>query len=164
MFTWGKILKRILLKLINKYSLLYLPLIWLFGFFVYVLFYNPSIFLYILTAIVLMTSLFLYRFTANRGVLLDGHKFSDYKYTIIEYYSDYWLGCTASQFIVNEFTKNNPDIPIVSINARKKDYEEIIERYRLKYTPTYVLVDQNAEKIYKRVGSFSYQKFQSLIA
>jgi len=52
----------------------------------------------------------------------------------------------------------------VSINARKKGYEEITKRYRLKYTPTYVLVDKNAEKIYRRVGSFSYEKFKSLVA
>ena len=156
-------MKRILLKLINKYSLLYLPLIWLFGFGVYILIYDPSTLLYVLTTIVVITSLSLYRFTANRGILLDGHKFSDYKYTIIEFYSDYWLGCTASQFIVNEFTKNYPEIPIVSINVREKGYEEITERYRLKYTPTYVLVDKNAEKIYRRVGSFSYEKFQSLV-
>jgi len=82
-------LKRILLKLINKYSLLYLPMIWLFGFGVYILIYDPPTLLYILTVIVVVTSLFLYRFTANRGILLDGHKFSDYKYTIIEFYSDY---------------------------------------------------------------------------
>lgn len=156
-------MKRILLKLINKYSLLYLPLIWLFGFGVYILIYDPSTLLYVLTTIVVITSLSLYRFTANRGILLDGHKFSDYEYTIIEFYSDYWLGCTASQFIVNEFTKNYPEIPIVSINARKKGYEEITERYRLKYTPTFVLVDKNAEKIYRRVGSFSYEKFKSLV-
>jgi hypothetical protein len=82
-------LKKILLKLINKYSLLYLPLIWLFGFGIYILIYDTPVLLYILTAIVVVTSLFLYRFTANRGILLDGHKFSDYKYTIIEFYSDY---------------------------------------------------------------------------
>jgi len=82
-------LKRILLKLINKYSLLYLPMIWLFGFGVYISIYDPPALLYILTVIVVVTSLLLYRFTANRGILLDGHKFSDYKYTIIEFYSDY---------------------------------------------------------------------------
>ncbi len=82
-------MKRILLKLINKYSLLYLPLIWVVGFGIYILLYEAPTLLYILTAIFLITSLFLYRFTANRGVLLGGHQFSDYEYTIIEYYSDY---------------------------------------------------------------------------
>ena len=82
-------MKRILLKLINKYSLLYLPLIWLFGFGIYILIYDPSTLLYVLTTIVVIISLSLYRFTANRGILLDGHKFSDYEYTIIEFYSDY---------------------------------------------------------------------------
>jgi hypothetical protein len=64
-------------------------MIWLLGFVVYILIYDPPTLLYILTVIVVVTSLFLYRFTANRGILLDGHKFSDYKYTIIEFYSDY---------------------------------------------------------------------------
>ena len=59
--------------------------------------------------------------------------------------------------------KKNPEIPIVSINASKKEYKEIIEKYRLKFTPTYVLVDSNGERVHKRVGSFSIKKFTSLI-
>ena len=62
----------------------------------------------------------------------------------------------------NEFKKNKPEIPIVSVNASKKDYNEIIEKYGLEFTPTYVLVDNNAEKIYKRVGNFKLEKFTSL--
>ena len=42
------------------------------------------------------------------------------------------------------------------------DYNEIIEKYGLEFTPTYVLVDNNAEKIYKRVGNFKLEKFTSL--
>ena len=84
------------------------------------------------------------------------------KENIIEFYSDYWLGCTASKFIVNEFKKNKPDIPIVSVNASKKNYKDIIEKYDLEFTPTYVLVDSNADKLFKRVGNFKLEKFTSL--
>ena len=94
----------------------------------------------------------------------SSYSVSDYKNSIIEFYSDYWLGCTASKFIVDEFKKNNPNIPIVTVNASKKGYEAIREKYRLKFTPTYVLVDSNGEKIHKRVGSFSIKKFNSLIS
>ena len=65
---------------------------------------------------------------------------------------------------LEEIKKNNPNIPIVTVNASKKGYEAIREKYRLKFTPTYVLVDSNGEKIHKRVGSFSIKKFNSLIS
>ena len=66
--------------------------------------------------------------------------------------------------MVNEFKKLNPEIPIVSVNASKKDYLEITQKYNLKYTPTYVLVDSTGEKIYKRVGNFNIEKFNSIIS
>ena len=97
------------------------------------------------------------------GNIHDVVHLSNYKYTVLEYYSDYWLGCTASKFIVDEFKKENPEIPIVSINASKKEYKEITEKYRLNFTPTYVLVDSDGERIHKRTGSFSKRKFNSLI-
>ena len=46
-------------------------------------------------------------------------------------------------------SKKHEEIPIVSVNASKKDYLETIEKYNLKYTPTYVLVDKHGDKIYK---------------
>ena len=53
-------------------------------------------------------------------------------------------------------------IPIVSVNASKKNYKDIIEKYELEFTPTYVLVDSNADKLFKRVGNFKLEKFTSL--
>ena len=106
----------------------------------------------------------LYLFNSKRGLVVDNHNFSNFEYTIIEFYSDYWLGCTASKFIVNEFKKKHEDIPIVSVNASKKNYLETVEKYNLKYTPTYVLVDKQGEKIYKRVGTFNVEKFDSLVS
>ena len=58
--------------------------------------------------------------------------------------------------------KTNQMIPIVSVNASKKNYKDIIEKYELEFTPTYVLVDSNADKIFKRVGNFKLEKFTSL--
>lgn len=164
MFRLGKNLKRILLKFINKYSLIYAPVVWLIAVAIVSILIKPFFVLNVLTILALIFSFILYLYTSNRGLVIDGHNFSNFKYTIIEYYSDYWLGCTASKFIVDEFKKNNPNIPIVTVNASKKGYEAIREKYRLKFTPTYVLVDSNGEKIHKRVGSFSINKFNSLIS
>ena len=52
----------------------------------------------------------------------------------------------------------------MSVNASKKNYLGTIEKYNLKYTPTYVLVDNQGEKIYKRVGTFNVEKFDSLVS
>ena len=156
-------MKRILLKIFNKYSLIYSPAIWTLGVAIISIVYKPFWILNFLTVLAILFSFILYLYTSRRGLTVDGHNFSNYKYTILEYYSDYWLGCTASKLIVDEFKKKNPKIPIVSINASKKEYKEIIEKYRLKFTPTYVLVDSNGERVHKRVGSFSIKKFTSLI-
>ena len=157
-------MKKILLKFINRYSLIYLPLGWIFGLAIFFIAFEPSIVLYILSFFVLGTFFVLYIFNSKRSLVLDDHNFANSDYTIIEFYSDYWLGCTASKFIVNEFKKLNPEIPIVSVNASKKNYLEITQKYNLKYTPTYVLVDSTGEKIYKRVGNFNIEKFNSIIS
>ena len=156
-------MKKILLKFINRYSLIYLPLGWIFGLVIFFIAFEPSFVLYILSFFVIGSFFGLYLFNSKRGLIVDNHNFSNFEYTIIEFYSDYWLGCTASKLIVDEFKKKNPEIPIVSINASKKEYKEIIEKYRLKFTPTYILVDSNGERVHKRVGSFSNKKFTSLI-
>ena len=157
-------MKKILLKFINRYSLIYLPLGWIFGLAIFFIAFEPSFVLYILSFFVIGSFFGLYLFNSKRGLVVDNHNFSNFEYTIIEFYSDYWLGCTASKFIVNEFKKKHEDIPIVSVNASKKNYLETIEKYNLKYTPTYVLVDNQGEKIYKRVGTFNVEKFDSLVS
>ncbi len=157
-------MKKILLKFINRYSLIYLPLGWIFGLAIFFIAFEPSFVLYILSFFVIGSFFGLYLFNSKRGLVVDNHNFSNFEYTIIEFYSDYWLGCTASKFIVNEFKKKHEDIPIVSVNASKKNYLETIEKYNLKYTPTYVLVDKQGEKIYKRVGTFNVEKFDSLVS
>ena len=141
-------MKKILLKFINRYSLIYLPLGWIFGLIIFFIAFEPSVVLYILSFFVIGSFFGLYLFNSKRGLVVDNHNFSNFEYTIIEFYSDYWLGCTASKFIVNEFRKKHDEIPIVSVNASKKDYLETIQKYNLKYTPTYVLVDRYGEKIY----------------
>ena len=157
-------MKKILLKFINRYSLIYLPLGWIFGLVIFFIAFEPSVVLYILSFFVIGSFFGLYLFNSKRGLVVDNHNFSNFEYTIIEFYSDYWLGCTASKFIVNEFKKKHEEIPIVSVNASKKDYLETIEKYNLKYTPTYVLVDKHGDKIYKRVGTFNVEKFDSLVS
>ena len=157
-------MKKILLKFINRYSLIYLPLGWIFGLVIFFVAFEPSSVLYILSFFVIGSFFGLYLFNSKRGLVVDNHNFSNFEYTIIEFYSDYWLGCTASKFIVNEFKRKHEDIPIVSVNASKKDYLETIEKYNLKYTPTYVLVDKYGEKIYKRVGTFNVEKFDSIVS
>ena len=155
-------MKKSIIKIINRYSLIYLPFGWVVGLAVIFITFEPFAVLYFLSFVVLGAFFSLYLFTSNRGIVIDDHNFADSKYTIIEFYSDYWLGCTASKFIVNEFKKNKPDVPIVSVNASKKNYKDIIEKYELEFTPTYVLVDSNADKIFKRVGNFKLEKFTSL--
>ena len=90
--------------------------------------------------------------------------YADYENSIIEFYSDYWLGCTASKFIVDEFKKKNPDVYFVSINASKQKDHEFIERYNLNNTPTYVLINNEGEKIGRRVGTFYPKYFENKIA
>ena len=155
-------MKNSLLIILNRYSLIYLPIGWIVGLAIVFITFEPFAVLYFLSFVVLGAFFSLYLFTSNRGIIIDDHNFASSKYTIIEFYSDYWLGCTASKFIVNEFKKNKPDIPIVSVNASKKNYNDIIEKYDLQFTPTYVLVDSNANKIYKKVGNFKLEKFTSL--
>ena len=93
----------------------------------------------------------------------SSYSVSDYKNSIIEFYSDYWLGCTASKFIVDEFKKENPEVFFVSINASKQKDHPFIDRYKLFNTPTYVLINNHGEKIARRVGTFNSSYFKNFL-
>ena len=82
-------MKKILLKFINRYSLIYLPLGWIFGLVIFFIAFEPSIVLYILSFFVIGSFFGLYLFNSKRGLVVDNHKFSNFEYTIIEFYSDY---------------------------------------------------------------------------
>ena len=82
-------MKKILLKFINRYSLIYLPLGWIFGLAIFFIAFEPSFVLYILSFFVLGTFFALYIFNSKRSLVLDDHNFANSDYTIIEFYSDY---------------------------------------------------------------------------
>ena len=147
-------MKKKFLRILNRYSLLYLPTGWVIGLAIIFIAYEPITVLYFLSLFVLGIFGFLIFYTSNRNMVDDSYSISDYQYSIIEFYSDYWLGCTASKFIVDEFKKKNPDIYFVSINASKQKDHEFIERYNLNNTPTYVLINNEGKKLVEELVHF----------
>lgn len=152
-----KSMKKIIFKFLNSYSIIYVPI----GLVIFLLLLNELIslplnmFLVFFVLFLIFYSLKLYTSKRNNQSSLN----SVFKFSIIEFYSDYWLGCTASKLIVNEFQKKFPEINFISINASKDRNHEYIKKYNLKYTPSYVLVDKNFNSIAKRVGSFNSNYF-----
>ena len=157
-------MKKKFLKILNRYSLIYLPVGWIVGLAVFFIAFEPISALYFLSFVVIGISYALIFYTSNRKMVDDSYDVSDYEYSIIEFYSDYWLGCTASKFIVDEFKKNNPDIYFVSINASKQKDHEFVKKYKLNNTPTYVLINHTGEKIGRRVGTFYPKYFEEKIS
>ena len=157
-------MKKKFLRILNRYSLLYLPTGWVIGLAIIFIAYEPITVLYFLSLFVLGIFGFLIFYTSNRNMVDDSYSISDYQYSIIEFYSDYWLGCTASKFIVYEFKKKNPDIYFVSINASKQKDHEFIERYNLNNTTTYVFINNEGKKIGRIVGTFYPKYFENKIA
>ena len=155
-------MKKKFLKILNRYSLIYLPVGWIVGLAVFFIAFEPISALYFLSFVVIGISYALIFYTSNRKMVDDSYDVSDYEYSIIEFYSDYWLGCTASKFIVDEFKKNNPEIFFVSINASKQKNHPFIETYKLYNTPTYVLINNQGEKIGRRVGTFNPNYFLNI--
>ena len=82
-------MKKSIIKIINRYSLIYLPFGWGVGLAVIFITFEPFAVLYFLSFVVLGAFFSLYLFTSNRGIVIDDHNFADSKYTIIEFYSDY---------------------------------------------------------------------------
>ncbi len=82
-------MKKSILRILNRYSLIYLPVGWVIGLAIIFITFEPFAVLYFLSFIVLGAFFGLYLFTSNRGAVIDDHNFSSSKYTIIEYYSDY---------------------------------------------------------------------------
>jgi len=82
-------MKKKFLRILNRYSLLYLPTGWVIGLAVIFVAYEPITVLYFLSLFVLGIFGFLIFYTSNRSMVDDSYNISDYKYSIIEFYSDY---------------------------------------------------------------------------
>lgn len=82
-------MKKSILRILNRYSLIYLPVGWVIGLAVIFITFEPFAVLYFLSFVVLGAFFGLYLFTSNREVVIDDHNFSSSKFTIIEFYSDY---------------------------------------------------------------------------
>ena len=156
-------MKKKFLKILNRYSLIYLPVAWVVGLAIFFIAFEPISALYFLSFGVIGIFYALFFYTSNRKMVDDSYNFSDHEYSIIEFYSDYWLGCTASKFIVDEFKKQNPEIVFFPINASKQINHPYVELFKLFNTPTYVLVNKEGKVLARRVGTFSGPHFKRYI-
>tara|TARA_B100000902_G_scaffold16349_2_gene19576 strand:+ start:15003 stop:15251 length:249 start_codon:yes stop_codon:yes gene_type:complete len=82
-------MKKSILKILNRYSLIYLPVGWIFGLVIIFITFEPFAVLYFLSFVVIGAFFGLYLFTSNRGTVIDNHDFSSSNFTIVEFYSDY---------------------------------------------------------------------------
>ena len=82
-------MKRKFLKILNRYSLIYLPLGWIIGLAIIFFTFEPSSVLYFLSFFVLGIFYFLVSYTSNRKMVDSSYSVSDYTNSIIEFYSDY---------------------------------------------------------------------------
>jgi hypothetical protein len=82
-------MKRKFLKILNRYSLIYLPLGWVIGLAIIFFTFEPSSVLYFLSFFVLGIFYLLVSYTSNRKMVDSSYSVSDYKNSIIEFYSDY---------------------------------------------------------------------------
>ena len=82
-------MKRKVLKILNRYSLIYLPLGWIIGLAIIFFAFEPSSVLYFLSFVVLGIFYFLVSYTSNRKMVDESYSVSDYNNSIIEFYSDY---------------------------------------------------------------------------
>lgn len=82
-------MKRKILKILNRYSLIYLPLGWIIGLAIIFFAFEPSSVLYFLSFVVLGIFYFLVSYTSNRKMVDSSYSVSDYDNSIIEFYSDY---------------------------------------------------------------------------
>ncbi|MFL2659194.1 MAG: hypothetical protein ACJ0GT_02120 [Candidatus Actinomarina sp.] len=82
-------MKKKFLKILNRYSLIYLPVGWIVGLAVFFIAFEPISALYFLSFVVIGISYALIFYTSNRKMVDDSYDVSDYEYSIIEFYSDY---------------------------------------------------------------------------
>jgi c-di-AMP phosphodiesterase-like protein len=82
-------MKKKFLKILNRYSLIYLPVGWVAGLAIFFIAFEPISALYFLSFGVIVIFYVLIFYTSNRKMVDDSYRISDYKYSIIEFYSDY---------------------------------------------------------------------------
>jgi hypothetical protein len=82
-------MKKKFLRILNRYSLLYLPTGWVIGLAIIFIAFEPVTVLYFLSLFVLGIFGLLIVYTSNRNMVDDSYNISDHHYSIIEFYSDY---------------------------------------------------------------------------
>ena len=82
-------MKKKFLKILNRYSLIYLPVGWIVGLAVFFIAFEPISALYFLSFVVIGIAYALIFYTSKRKMEDDSYDVSDYEYSIIEFYSDY---------------------------------------------------------------------------
>ena len=82
-------MKKKFLRILNLYSLLYLPIGWVVGLAITFIAYEPITVLYFLSVVVLGLFGFLILYTSNRKMVDDSYKITEYPFTTSEYYYDF---------------------------------------------------------------------------
>ena len=71
--------------------------------------------------------------------------------TLIEFYSDTWLGCVLSEPILNRVEKKFGDkIKILRIDARDSNNNKYIQEFKFFATPSFVLLDGQGVIIWRQ--------------
>jgi len=82
-------MKRKFLKILNRYSLIYLPLGWVIGLAIIFFTFEPSSVLYFLTFNIITIFYLFVSYKKKKKMVDSSYSVSDYKNSIIEFYSDY---------------------------------------------------------------------------
>ena len=101
-------MKKKFLKILNRYSLIYLPVGWIVGLAVFFIAFEPISALYFLSFVVIGISYALIFYTSNRKMVDDSYDVSDYEYSIIEFYSDAACVREALNFAIQLLMRDSP--------------------------------------------------------
>ena len=81
-------MKKKFLKILNRYSLIYLPVAWVVGLAIFFIAFEPISALYFLSFGVIGIFYALFFYTSNRKMVDDSYNFSDHEYSCLLYTSD----------------------------------------------------------------------------
>jgi thiol-disulfide isomerase/thioredoxin len=73
---------------------------------------------------------------------------ADGRPTLVEFYSDLCAACLASRPLVDQLeAESAPRLRVLRVNVREPGGDALAERYRVTFTPTFVLFDGRGEKV-----------------
>lgn len=83
---------------------------------------------------------------------------------LMEFQSPFCVACMAAEPIVKQLEyEYEDDLEVIRVNVLDEEAESLLRRYRFQYTPTFILLNERGEEIWRTVGILDPERLTTIL-